>query len=156
MAARRVLLVDDDTPIREVVRRGLESRGYVVDDVTTSAAAEQAARHAPPDIAILDYELPDGNALTLLPQLRAADPALPVIILTGHGSIDLAVRALQEGADHFLTKPVDPSTLRVVVERLLEQRRTQRRLRAHDERRARVEVDPFAVPSQALNAPYIS
>lgn len=150
MAAGRVLLVDDEPQVRTVVRRILESRGYLVEEVTTCRAAEDLVRREPPDIAILDYELPDGDALKLLPRLRAVDPNLPAVILTGQGSIDLAVRAIQEGADHFLTKPVDLATLRVVVERLLEQRRAQRRLRAHDDRRARVEVDPFACASDAI------
>jgi DNA-binding NtrC family response regulator len=145
-----VLLVDDDPTVRTAVRRGLESPGYAVDEAGSCREAEDAARRVPPDVAVLDYELPDGDALKLLRTLRVADPTLPVIILTGHGSIDLAVRAIQEGADHFLTKPVKSSTLEVVIERLLEQRRAQRRLRAHEERRSRVEIDPFACPSDAI------
>ncbi len=54
----------------------------------------------------MDYSLPDGNALELLPRLKEADPSVPVLILTAHGSVDLAVRAIKEGAEQFLTKPV--------------------------------------------------
>jgi DNA-binding NtrC family response regulator len=146
----RVLLVDDEPQLRSALRRALELRRHTVEEASTCRAAEETVRRVQCDVAILDYELPDGDALKLLPRLRAADPDLPAVILTGHASIDLAVRALQEGADHFLTKPVELSTLGVVVERLLEQRRTRRRLRAHDERRARLEVDPFACTSSAV------
>ena len=67
--------------------------------------------------------LPDGNALDLLPRLKEIDPSVPVIVLTGHGTIDLAVRAIKEGAEQFLTKPVELPALLVVLERLLENQR---------------------------------
>jgi len=147
----RILLVDDEPQLLSALRRGLESRGHVVEEVTTCRAAEEPVHRVQCDVAILDYQLPDGDALKLLPRLRAIDPDLPAVVLTGHASIDLAVRAIQEGADHFLTKPVELSALAVVVERLLEGRRTRRRLRAHDERRTRLEVDPFACTSAAVS-----
>lgn len=88
------MLVEDEPKVRAIVRRGLEARGYVVEEVTTCAAATDLMGRAPPDVVVLDYELPDGTALQLLPRLRAADPTLPAIILTGQGSIELAVRAI--------------------------------------------------------------
>jgi len=66
---------------------------------------EKLLRSFRPDVVILDYSLPDGNAIDLMSRLKSIDPGLPVIILTGHGSIDLAVQAVKQGADQFLTKP---------------------------------------------------
>ena len=150
MATGRLLLVDDEPSVRKAVRRGLESWGYDVEEAGSCREAEEVARRTQTDLAVLDFNLPDGDALQLLPTLRATDSTLPVVILTGNGSIDLAVRAIQEGADHFFTKPVKFAALEVVIERLLTQRRAERRLRAHDERLARAEVDPFACTSDAI------
>ncbi len=104
-----------------------------------------------PDIAILDYTLPDGNALELLPKLKASDSAIPVIILTGHGSIDLAVRAIKEGAEQFLTKPVEMKALLVIIERLLDTQRVKQRDTAHTTQQARTGgVDPFIGTSEPI------
>jgi DNA-binding NtrC family response regulator len=103
-----------------------------------------------PDAAIIDYLLPDGTALNLLPRLKAIDPAVPLIILTGHGSIDLAVRAMKEGAEQFLTKPVDLSTLLVILERSLENQRNLRKQIARKSQQARQTVDPFIGASAAI------
>ena len=60
-----------------------------------------------PDVAVLDYSLPDGNGAGAAAPAEALDAAVPLVILTAHGSIDLAVQAVKEGAEHFLTKPVE-------------------------------------------------
>ena len=59
----------------------------------------------------MDFSLPDADGLEVLRLLKAQDPTLPVILLTGHGTIDLAVKAIKEGAEQFLTKPVELPTL---------------------------------------------
>src|SRR6185436_16085394 len=107
MPRNRILLVDDEPGVRFGIRGFLESHDYQVEEAETVAEAEDAFRASPPDAAILDYSLPDGNALDLLPRLKAIDAGIPLVILTAHGSVDLAVRAIKEGADHFLTKPVE-------------------------------------------------
>lgn len=96
-----------------------------------------------PHLALLDYQLPDGDAITLMHKLRESQPDLPVIILTAFGSIDLAVRAIQEGADHFMVKPVDLPALVAVIRRLLAQRREGRQLAGFRRRGEVREVDPF-------------
>jgi len=139
-----ILIVDDEERIRFAVRDFLELQDYAVVEADTCAAAESQVRDARPEAVVLDYGLPDGNALDLLPRLKAIDPDLPVVILTGQGTIELAVRAIKEGADHFLIKPVELPALLILVQRLLERGRTHRRELANQASRdRRREVDPF-------------
>jgi DNA-binding NtrC family response regulator len=150
MTAPRILIIDDEAAIRFGMRDFLVSHGYDVDEADTCRSAEEVFRAARPDAVIVDYLLPDGNALDLLPRLKAIDAEAPLIILTGHGSIDLAVRAVKEGAEQFLTKPTDLSALLVVLERLLEQQRTRQKQRAGATRQTRTAVDPFLGTSTAI------
>mgnify|MGYP001451882676 CR=1 FL=1 len=71
MARNRILIVDDDPAIRFGLRDFLETRGYRVEEAATAAEAEQTFRAASPDVVVTDYRLPDGDALQLLPRLRA-------------------------------------------------------------------------------------
>jgi DNA-binding NtrC family response regulator len=146
----KILIVDDEPGIRFGVRDFLESEGLEADEADSVAAAEKAVREGHPDAVILDHMLPDGTALDLLPRLRELDPSLPVVVLTGHASIDLAVRAVKEGADHFLAKPVELPALLVLLQRLLETQRERRRQLAGRTRQAREAVDPFTGTSAAI------
>ena len=150
MAPRRLLVVDDDPSGRFALREYFALRGYEVDDADSLRAAIESFQAARPDAAVLDYALPDGTALDLLPRLRALDPTVPLVVLTGHGSIDLAVQAVKEGAEHFFTKPVELATLAVVIERLLDQQRQRQRVLAGKTREARRAVDPFLGTSPAV------
>jgi DNA-binding NtrC family response regulator len=146
----RILLVDDEPGIRFAIRSFLEVNGYDVEEADTCQAAEASFRTSRPDAAILDYLLPDGNTLEVLPHLRAIDPGVPLLILTAHGSIDLAVRAIKEGAEQFLTKPVELPALLVVLERLLESQRSRKKELAVKSRQARDRIDPFLGESAAI------
>jgi DNA-binding NtrC family response regulator len=139
----KILIVDDEPGIRFGVRDFLESEELEVEEADSIASAERAVREGGPDAVILDHMLPDGTALDLLPRLKELDPSLPVVVLTGHASIDLAVRAVKEGADHFLAKPVELPALVVILRRLLESRREKRRQIAGRTRQAREAIDPF-------------
>jgi DNA-binding NtrC family response regulator len=139
----KILIVDDEERIRFAVRDFLELQDYEVLEADDCAAAEEIARERHPDAAVLDYGLPDGNALELLPRLKAVASDLPVVILTGQGTIDLAVRAIKEGADHFLVKPVELPALLVILQRLIERERTHRRDLAGEAERGRGAVEPF-------------
>ncbi|HET9314613.1 MAG TPA: sigma-54 dependent transcriptional regulator, partial [Vicinamibacteria bacterium] len=150
MAPRRLLVVDDDPSGRFALREYFTLRGYEVDDADSLRAAIESFQAARPDAAVLDYALPDGTALDLLPRLRALDSTVPLVVLTGHGSIDLAVQAVKEGAEHFFTKPVELATLAVVIERLLDQQRQRQRVLAGKTREARRTVDPFLGTSAAV------
>ncbi|HUP47408.1 MAG TPA: sigma-54 dependent transcriptional regulator [Thermoanaerobaculia bacterium] len=153
MPRNKVLLVEDDRGIRFGIRNFLIGRDYDVEEAETLHQGEELFRQSRPDIAILDYSLPDGNALEVLPRLKASDPSVPVIILTGHGSIDLAVRAIKEGAEQFLTKPVQMQALLVVIERLLDNQRVRQRDQARTSTQARTgALDPFIGVSEAIAA----
>ena len=149
---RRILVADDDLSSRFALRDFFEGHGYEVDEAGTCAAALETFRSTPPDAAILDYSLPDGTALELLPRLKSVDPGIPLVILTGHGSIDLAVQAIKEGAEHFLTKPVELPAVLVVVERLLDNQRQRKRNLVGRSREARRPVDPFLGTNARIRA----
>jgi DNA-binding NtrC family response regulator len=150
LSRNRILVVDDEASVRFGVRSFLESHGYEVAEAGLCSEAERSFRDSPPDAAVLDYLLPDGNALDLLGRLKALDADVPLIILTAHGSIELAVRAIKEGAEHFLTKPVELPALRVVLERLLENRKLRRRSLARTSRATREPPNPFLGASPAI------
>ena len=151
-APRRVLLVDDEPAVRFGVSDFLRGRGFAVEEAESCRQAEEVFRRSPPSVAIVDYSLPDGNALELLPRLKEADPSVPVLILTAHGSVDLAVRAIKEGAEQFLTKPVQLEALAVILERLLENQRNRQQQLARRSRQARELRDPFLGASAPIRA----
>jgi DNA-binding NtrC family response regulator len=152
MARPSILLVDDDPSARFAVREYLGLQGFEVHEADSAAGAAEQFRTARPDLAILDYRLPDGNALELLPRLKAIEADVPIIILTGHGTIDLAVQAIKEGADQFLTKPVQLAALLVLVERALDNRRVRKRQEAGAGGGRREAVDPFQGTSAVIRS----
>ena len=127
MARSRILVVDDEAVIRFAIRDFLELHGHAVEEAETCAQAEAKYRGDVFDAVTLDYALPDGSALELLPRLKGIDSGVPIIVLTAHGSIDLAVRTIQMGAEQFLVKPLDLPALLLVLERVLENQRNRRK-----------------------------
>jgi len=150
VARNKILVIDDEAGVRFSIRDFLESQGYEVDEADSCQGAQQVFRASRPDAVIVDYLLPDGNALDLLSCLKEIDPGVPLVVLTGHGSIDLAVRAIKEGAEQFLTKPVELPALLVILQRLLENQRTYQKQLAGKSRQAREVVDPFLGTSAAI------
>jgi len=134
MSKPKILVVDDEGAVRFALRDYLEFHGFAVDEAATCAEAEIRYRKDVYDAVTLDYALPDGNALELLPRLKAIDAGVPIVLVTAQGSIELAVRAIQLGAEQFLVKPVDLSALQVVLERVLENQRNRRKQVATDTR----------------------
>ena len=151
MTARRILVVDDEEVIRSSLRKLLAANGYDVELATSARDAESQFRHHPPDLAIIDQQLPDATGLELLPRLKSFDASVPVLILTGHASIELAVDAVKGGAENFLAKPIEPAALLVVVQRALENYRIRRRQVALTARDVRRERDPFIGSSAAIH-----
>jgi DNA-binding NtrC family response regulator len=135
-SARRILVVEDEPGIGSAARDFLRATGLEVDEAATCAAAEESTRRNAPDVVVLGDRLPDGDSLGLLPRLKTLDPDLPVVILAGFDSIDLAMKAIQAGAAQFLTKPIELPALQVILDRMLEDRRLRRRQIARGSRRA--------------------
>ncbi len=152
MAKAKILVVDDDEIIVFAIRDYLELQGYLVDEAETCAEAEIKYRADVYDAVTLDYALPDGNAIDLLPRLKAIDAGVPIILLTGHARIELAVRAIQLGAEQFLLKPLDLPALLTVLERALENQQNRRKqlARASLDQPQRA-VDPFIGQSLAIH-----
>ncbi len=149
-AAPRVLLVDDEPLLRQALTEYLRLVGYEIVEAGTRREAEGAMLRGGFDAAVFDYHLPDGNAHDLLAFRREQAIDLAAVILTGHGTIDLAVASLKQGAEHFLTKPIKMAALAVVLERVIENRRI-RRQRHYEHERARNEpLDPFLGTSAAM------
>jgi DNA-binding NtrC family response regulator len=125
VSKQRILFAEDEA-FGEAVQAFLEVNGFEVSWHESAAAVLRAAETFTPDLILLDYSLPDGNALELLPALKALHPASAAIILTGRGSVELAVECMQVGADHFLTKPVKLDTLLAVVRKVLASQKDMR------------------------------
>ncbi len=150
MSKPKILVVDDERAVRFALREYLEHHGFSVDEAETCAQGEERYRRDVYDAVTLDYALPDGNALELLPRLKAIDAGVPIVLITAQGSIDLAVRAIQLGAEQFLVKPVDLQALQLVLERVLENQRNRRRQVAKAVDRPRRELDLFMGTSAAI------
>lgn len=102
----RILVVDDDSTTALLLRRLLEEDGFAVDVADTGESARVLAMVHGYDAIVLDLILPDGNGLALLQELRRAGKDTPVIVLTGTADRATTVRALDAGADDYLTKPI--------------------------------------------------
>ncbi|HMZ81276.1 MAG TPA: sigma-54 dependent transcriptional regulator [Acidobacteriota bacterium] len=150
MSKTTVLLVDDEAGIRFGMRNFLNVSGFEVLEAGSCREAEERLKSIHPDVAILDYSLPDGNALTLMTRLREIAPTVPIIILTGFGTIDLAVQAIKEGAEHFLTKPVELPALIIIINRLVENNRNRRKQLARKSHQAQTATNPFLGTSPAI------
>jgi DNA-binding NtrC family response regulator len=149
---KTILLVDDEPMIRAPLREFLKLRGHRVVEADTAEKAREAFRDAHPDLVLLDYSLPDANALELIPRLRELEESVPIVVVTGHGTIDLAVQTMREGAEYFLTKPVQLATLGVLLERIFENAKNKRVQLASRTRESRGAPDPFTGVSAAIGA----
>jgi len=118
MSGQRVLVVDDDPTVSEVVARYLGRAGYEVDVVADGAAALAAGLRGEHDLVVLDLMLPHVSGLDVFRQLRASAP-IPVIMLTALGSEDDRLVGLEVGADDYVTKPFSPRELVLRVQSVL-------------------------------------
>jgi len=115
--AQSILIVDDDPDIRESLHDMLVHEGYRVRPVGTGAAAIQEAKQAYYGAVILDIGLPDLDGHEVLKALSQADPQLPVIILTGHGTEQNTVGPLAKGAFAYVVKPYNSAAVKAVIRR---------------------------------------
>jgi two-component system response regulator GlrR len=110
-AGARILLVDDDADLLRLLSMRLSAAGYRVDAAESAEAALDQLALARPQLVISDVQLPGLDGLALFDRIRARHPALPVILLTAHGTIPDAVEATARGVFTYLTKPFDGRAL---------------------------------------------
>jgi DNA-binding NtrC family response regulator len=118
-----ILLVEDKDSLRCMLRLTLEHAGYSVTECADARAAATEVARAPYRLVLTDLRMPHGSGLDVLHAARAADPDVPVVVMTAYGSIDEAVQAMKDGAHDFLQKPVDSNHLLLLIGRALEQAR---------------------------------
>ncbi|UCE90642.1 MAG: sigma-54-dependent Fis family transcriptional regulator [Pseudomonadota bacterium] len=122
-----ILVVDDEPDIRELVREILEDEGYEVATAENGAAAQQAHRARRADLVLLDIWMPDIDGITLLKQWSVdGQLPMPVIMISGHGTVETAVEATRLGAYDFIEKPLSLAKLLLTVEHALEADKLQR------------------------------
>lgn len=148
----KILLIDDEPAILTSLSRFLRAKGFEVSEATSCTTGVQAYANSLPDVVVMDYRLGDGDALALIPLLRSINASAPLIVLTGYGTIELAVKAVKLGADQFLTKPVELPTLVVLIERALANRRALKLQAANESLRSRRLLDPFTGVSAAISS----
>ena len=148
MAGRRVLIVDDERLVRWSLAQRLRADGLDVVEAETAADAISKA-DKDPDVVILDYQLPDGDGLSVLQRLHNGDPDLPVIMLTAHKDAETIVAAMKAGALDYVTKPFEVSDVATRVARALELTNSQRELRRIKEDLAK----PFSFESVVGDSP---
>jgi DNA-binding NtrC family response regulator len=148
----RILIVDDEPEQRSLLRRCLVKDGFEVHEAHSVATALSAAPEFRPHLTLVDYSMPDGTAFDVLQGLKTAELECATIVLTGHGTIDLAVQAMKLGAENFLTKPVDLESVLVLVKRALDAQRRDRSAVAATvgSRRKDAALDPFVGTSEAI------
>ena len=132
-----LLIIEDEEVLAKNIRIYFERAGY---DVRAAVSAEDGLCQLDafkPDVVLLDYQLPGLNGIEMLAALRKVDPAVKVVMLTGQGSVDLAVKAMKLGATDFLTKPVVLEKMRVLIDKLLSEERTEQALSYYRNRESR-------------------
>jgi len=121
-----VFVVDDDSSVRDSLRRLITSVGFLVEVFPSAQAFMRARRPDAPGCLVLDVRLPGLSGLDLQRELADTDAALPIIFLTGHGDIPMSVRAMKAGAVEFLTKPFREQDLLDAIRHAIERDRALR------------------------------
>jgi DNA-binding NtrC family response regulator len=124
-AAGTILIIDDETAIRESLETLLEFEGYAVESAESGEEGLAKMAETPFDLILLDFALPDRNGLEILADIRNRDPQLAVIMITAYGTVDNAVRAMQSGATNFIQKPWDNEKLLADVRAAVARRRAE-------------------------------
>ena len=134
----RILIVEDKDSLRSMLEEMLRAEKLDVRGVASGSQAVELLRSGEPvDLVLTDWRLPGADGLAVLDAARALDLTLPVIVMTAFGSIETAVDAMKRGAEDFITKPVDPDLLRLLVSRAIERRVRERETLLFEDNRSR-------------------
>jgi DNA-binding NtrC family response regulator len=138
----KILLVDDEEKTLKILCRSLSILGYDAEGMSDPKAALISLKEEPRDLVIVDLMMPEIGGLDLLGQIKAQQADLPVIVLTGYGSVKTAVEAMKKGAFDYITKPYDIDEIDLIIRRAIEQRALRIENRMLRERL--LEQSPFA------------
>jgi signal transduction histidine kinase len=128
---KRILLVDDEKDIRDVLRLPLADLGYEVLEAENGEDALHVFQDARPPIILTDIKMPGMDGIELLEKVKRENPEAEVIMITGHGDMDLAVKSLKFDATDFITKPINVDVLEIALRRAAERILTRQKLREY-------------------------
>jgi DNA-binding NtrC family response regulator len=120
-----VLVIDDEPVLQDVLKALLEGNGFDYHSAVSAAEGMRALHEEDIDVVLLDLMLPDKKGLDLLPDIKAHDPHLPVVVITAYSSIESAIEAMRVGAFHYVPKPFKNEEVLHLVRRATERRRLQ-------------------------------
>lgn len=133
MDGKKLMLVDDEEGIRRFLGLSLEDLGYEVKTAANGQEALALFEDFAPPIILTDIKMPVMDGLELLRRVKELSPEIEVVIITGHGDLDLAIEALKNDAADFITKPINDDVLEISLERIREKIRMKRQLREYTE-----------------------
>ena len=119
-SATKILLIEDDPGSREALLILLRGSGFAMKECSSGKEGLQLLTGEPFDIVISDLFLPDMNGIDILTQVKRDSPRTEVILITGHGSVETAVKAIKAGAFHYITKPLNIEELRIIIDKAVE------------------------------------
>ncbi|MCX7994443.1 MAG: sigma-54 dependent transcriptional regulator [candidate division WOR-3 bacterium] len=120
MNGYRVLIVDDEEIVRDALTEWLENLGYQAKAVEDGFKAIEVVENSEWDVLLVDLKMPKMDGIETLRRIRKIKPDLPIIIITGHGTVDSAVIAMKEGAADYVMKPFNPEEINIILKKLLE------------------------------------
>jgi signal transduction histidine kinase/FixJ family two-component response regulator len=129
----KILIVDDEEDIREVLKISLSDLGYEVYTAENGEEALWIVREVTPPIVLTDIRMPVMDGIELLRKIKQEDPEIEVIMITGHGDMDLAIKSLKHEATDFITKPIKDEVLEIALKRARERISMRRQLRDYTE-----------------------
>ena len=128
---KRILLVDDEKDIRDVLRLPLSDLGYEVMEAENGEVALRLFEQTQPPMILTDIKMPGMDGIELLQKVKRENPETEVIMITGHGDMDLAVKSLKYDATDFITKPINVDVLEIALRRAAERILTRQKLREY-------------------------
>jgi signal transduction histidine kinase len=130
---KKILLVDDEKDIREVIHLSLSDMGYLVLEAEDGDEALRVFKETQPPIVLTDIKMPHMDGIELLQKIKRENPETEVVMITGHGDMDLAIKSLKYEATDFIAKPINVNVLEIALQRVQEKILTRQQLRKYTE-----------------------
>jgi len=124
----RILYIEDNDIQRKTLAQGLRSKGYSVSVATSGRTGLRLFKSKSFEVILCDLNMPEMDGLGVLENIRHKNPDIPFIILSAHGTIPLAVKAIKKGANYFVLKPVEINQITIIIEQIIEKAKLQKKL----------------------------